>query len=61
MPDPTLADYARLKQENERLWLENSKLRPLISELQLKLSVALRHLKAHAEADTEILLKDDHG
>ena len=58
------ADIERLKQENERLWKENNVLRPMISDLQHRLSVAIAHLKAHAQAETAALIRkdaEDHG
>jgi len=57
------ADYLRLQQENERLWKENSVLRPRVSELEHQLRIAQRHLKAFAEAETASLIRkiDDHG
>lgn len=64
MADPAIADYERLKQENERLWRENSALRPMISDLQHRLAVAIAHLKAHAQAETATLVRkdaEDHG
>lgn len=38
------AENERLKQENERLRGENNALRPMLSELQHKLAVAVKHL-----------------
>ena len=64
MPEPSISDYERLRQENERLWRENSALRPLVSDLQHKLAVAIAHLKAHAQAETATLVRkdsEDHG
>lgn len=57
------ADYLRLQQENERLWKENSVLRPMVSDLQHRLNIALKHLKAQAEAETAALVRKnrDHG
>ena len=64
MPDQTVADYERLRQENERLWKENASLRPMVSDLQHRLSVAIHYLKHVAEAETATLLRKDtdtHG
>ena len=64
MPERTEADYIRLTQENERLWRENNALRPLVSDLQHKLAIAIAHLKAHAQAETATLVRkdaEDHG
>ena len=60
----TDADFARLQQENERLWKENNALRPLVSDLQHKLGVAIRHLKQAAQAETATFVRkdaEDHG
>lgn len=57
-------DYERLLQENKRLWAENAALRPLVSDLQHRLSVAIQHLKHHAQAETATLVRkdsDEHG
>lgn len=64
MPERTEADYIRLTQENERLWRENNALRPLVSDLQHRLSVAIQHLKARAQVETATLVhkdREDHG
>ena len=57
-------DYERVCQENKRLWAENSALRPLVSDLQHRLSVAITHLKHHAQAETATIVRkdsEDHG
>ena len=62
--EPSIDDHIRLKQENERLWCENNALRPMVSDLQHKLSIAIIHLKAAAQAETATLIRkdpEDHG
>lgn len=61
--DGTDADFARLKQENERMRIENSKLRPLVSGLEHKLAIAIRHLKDQSKQQTTALTRKsrEHG
>lgn len=57
-------DYERVCQENKRLWAENAALRPMVSDLQHRLNVALMHLKHIKEAETAPLIRkdpSDHG
>jgi hypothetical protein len=55
----TQIEIELLKQENLRLWNENNTLRPLVSDLRHRLSIALKGLQDLAYAETDIIEKKE--
>lgn len=64
MPALSEIEGIRIRQENERLWQENTALRVALQNTQTRLETALANLKQRAQAETDILLRkdlDSHG